>query len=289
MQAHTVLFKDARLIGSGVDWLTLTGKDGEICEALVLHGERIAESRRACGYLITAQNTQGYTGYGIEGCSYGTRQDGAYLRVSGDTARQEVHTLGVLGANVTRADLQITVEMPRDEKEYARTFVDRYREAQGNSNGKTGLGTRCIDDASKGVTAYLGERTAASYCRVYDKHRESRGAYPPGTYRAEVEYKRRSASPLVETLAWYGFDDDAVTSMVLRTFMQKKVRIDLRERVEVNPPIVTRVTSDIDRKLAWLAAVPAKVVRELYDLGYGTEAAQALYGWMMPEVTGEGH
>jgi hypothetical protein len=47
-----------------------------------------------------------------------------------------------------------------------------------------------IQASDNGATFSLGSRTAAVYCRTYNKHVESEGRYQLGAWRWEVELKR---------------------------------------------------------------------------------------------------
>jgi hypothetical protein len=76
--------------------------------------------------------------------------------------------------------------------------------------------------------------------------------------------------------------------MVIAQWRRAGVNVLLRDIWKMEPPIVTRVTSDVERKLEWMRRVASKVYRELYEAGYQQEAADALFSWLAPEDGSEG-
>jgi DNA relaxase NicK len=279
----TAILGDATIIDSGVDWLTVTTSDTEKGEKLIGIGEELCSGLSDSGSLLKKTGFQGYTGYGAESVFYGTRPDGVCLRVSGSIAHQTATAIALVQPNVTRIDLQITARRGTDDAEHARRIIDQYRAESTGTDGRTQRATQLIDSGSTGSTVMVGKRTAAWYGRYYDKSRETAGRYPPGTWRVESECKRRLATPVFERLAEYSFDRGAIASMVRSQWRRAGIHVHMRDNWELESPIVPRVTSDVERKLAWLRKVASKVYRELYEAGYQDEAANAMFDWLAPD------
>lgn len=270
--------------GAGVDWITATSHDEAVCRRLQAIYVSIADAARASGFIQKKSGFQGYSGFAIESTFFGTREDGACLRVSGAEAQRAAMSVADAGANVSRVDYQITLELPEDKPQLARELVDDFRAERGRKTGAAELHTQLIDSAGSGSSATFGARSASWYGRIYDKHRESHGGYPPRYWRVESECKREQATASFYRLAEYGLDETAVGAFVRGQWERRGILIPMRTRVEIPEPIVTRVTSDVERKLAWLERVARPVVKELHDLGYAAEVSDKLYGWLAPDA-----
>ncbi len=70
--------------------------------------------------------------------------------------------------------------------------------------------------------------------------------------------------------------------MIRSQFLKRGIDIAVREGTVIDEPIVPRVVTDVERRLKWLRETVQPVVRALYEAGYEAEAADALYGWLLP-------
>lgn len=273
----------SRVLGVGVDWMTVTAQEVTVCEQLLKLGEAIRTSREVCGFFSRRQGFQGYMGYGVDGCFIGTRADGVCLRVSGETAHHRAGDIARIPANITRIDLQATVAAPDVTKDYAHELIEAVRADTAGTVGSHKCHTQYIDSGDNGTSAYIGQRAAAFYGRVYDKARESGGKYAAGTWRIEAESKRRLAGAVWRELCERDVRREVIAGLLAAQFRKRGIRVVLPDAVVLDEPQVPRVASDVERRLRWLRLVVQPVVKRLHDAGYSVEAAEALYGWLMPE------
>lgn len=274
---------EAKLVDAGVDWITCTAKEVETCEEIVRIGQETLEHKEASGFFGRKQGFQGYLGYGVEGCFYGTRADGACLRVSGSTAHRLAGDIAQFPVHVSRLDLQLTVQFDGDESTQAEILVREYRREHRGEAGATKRRSQHIDTGDDGSSANFGKRTAAWFGRVYDKSRESDGAYPVGTWRVESECKRKLGDACFDTLKEHGFSRESIIGLIKSQWRKRDLLIMVPSSLGVEEPIVPRVTTDVERKLAWLRKTVQPVVRELHQAGYHQEATEALYSWLLTD------
>lgn len=277
------LLTGSRVVSVGVDWITATAKEVGACEQLLDIGHQALKTNEGCGYFSRRQSFRGYTGSGGEGCFVGTRADGVCLRVSGSIAHHRAADIARTPANITRLDVQVTVQFDTDRKDYAHEFVKAYRAVAKRADADTKRRSQLIDADSDGSTAALGSRSSAFFGRIYDKGREAREEYPIGTWRIESECKRELATPTFRRLAEHGFSRDGIISLMVSQWRKRGVLLDLETNADVDEPLVPRVRTDVERSLQWLGRVAQPVVRRLYDAGYGKEVTYALFGWLMAE------
>lgn len=277
------IFADARLISAGVDWITATAKEVDACEQLLSLGREAQTMKEDSGFFGRRAGFQGYTGYGVEGCFVGTRGDGACLRVSGSTAHRLAVDIARIPVNITRLDLEMTVQFDADRKEYASAFMEAYRDDARRTSRNPKRRTQYFDADSDGSTAAFGARSSAFYARLYDKGREAPEQYPVGAWRLEGEYKRGLGSLTFERLAEYGFEPDAIIAMMRSQFAKCGVGIMVDSKMALDSPVLPRAKTDVERRIAWLERVARPVVIALHNAGHAKEAADALYGWLMAE------
>lgn len=277
------IFGGGKVMDAGVDWITATGKEAETCESLLSIGQTLATLQEGCGFCGQRQHFQGYSGYGAEGVFYGTRPDGACLRVSGSLAHLQAAAIARVPAHISRVDLQVTVLLGEAREGLAHELVNAWRADRRRAAAAAQRRSELIDTGRHGSTAGFGARTSALFGRVYDKHKESTGAYPAGAWRAEVEVKRKLGSAIFGRLAGYEFSKESVIGFVRQLWARLGVELEIPGALAVDVPVVPRQTTDHERKLLWLRTTAAPVVRQLHEAGRGADAASALYSWLMNE------
>jgi len=277
-------FYNAEVLEVGIDWITATGKEGDTCELLATIAAEARTGAEECGFFTRRLAFQGYAGYGGEGWFFGTRPDSACLRLSGSTAHRLCRDVAMVDCHVSRFDAQVTLRDTTVGPDYARQVIDAWRNDTRGKASVDKLRTKLVDAGMDGTTAYFGAKAAARHSRIYDKHAESQGTYPPHTWRCEAEIKRQLAGPAWERITGVDFDRGFLLGFIKGWFAHQGVHLTFQGGVPLEVPIVTRVTSDAERKLEWLKKTAQPVVRQLCEAGYSAQVADALYGWLMPEA-----
>lgn len=174
-----------------IDWLTATVKPGLAQAVMAAAGTRWLEEDAGNGGRVKPWRWQGYLGDAGDGVSYGERQDGSIIRLSGEMAGKHAATAIGFAHNVSRIDVQVTTQDPNEQANWAERVLGVVRQDKRVVSGMTK--TTILRSTPSGTTTYIGSRSSDRYFRVYDKHSESQGAYPPGSWRWEVEYKNDRA------------------------------------------------------------------------------------------------
>lgn len=137
---------------------------------------------------------QGYTGFKAGAVCWGVRGDGEFLQVSGRVASCVEKAELPRSGKCARVDLALTVQLEEDLQTRAQEL---YEALSAESRKQVGARKRKVHvhlSNGDGDTLYLGSRSSRAYGRVYDKGRESKGQYPLGTWRYEVEAHNEVAS-----------------------------------------------------------------------------------------------
>src|SRR5215207_734705 len=180
------------LLEAGCDYLTVTARERDGADKL--SGGRLlalAEvdllRERGRGNELVRWKGEGYEGFKSGAIHYGTRDDGAIVRLSSHLARERYIAYMEQASNCSRIDWQFTVMVPSYKEGFIKKLhgqVYRWHE-----HHDTRREVRLIDSKRRGQTLQIGERTSESHGRIYDKHRESKGAYDLGAVRLEMEWK----------------------------------------------------------------------------------------------------
>lgn len=202
----------ARLVSSGVDWLTATAyrsSDNERFDAL---GKELVERQAALGHEVKTHKAGGYHGLQTEGVSRGVRHDTFIIRLSSDVAHDSWREVAALATNISRCDVEVTFEFDAPVKD----FITRNQALALSHVGARGRrrNVTLIQSTTQGDSLYLGKRTSDIYARVYDKGREQKIA-PAGTlFRQEVEYKSERAAQVVTHLTEAACELTETTALV---------------------------------------------------------------------------
>lgn len=199
------------------------------------------------------------------------------LRLSGVSAHHWIYDGLPTGHNVSRLDIAITVwgcddidgTIARHNQEavaYRSTLHSRpFVVSHINGNGG-------------GDTLYIGSRTSARYVRIYNKWKESgEDEQFREAIRYEVEYKDEAARAALDAIGAGRYRTMAPIQYALGFLEGRGIRpygCDSLERASVGP--VSRVTSDTEKRLAWLRSQVAPTVRELLRLGLYDDTLDAL-------------
>lgn len=232
------------------DWLTGTARPGQRALFLRSCGDQWVTQRAAEGYVEKPFSWQGYSGRTVDGISSGGRDDGHLIRLSGECAARHFQVAHGLIDNISRLDLQVTLLDQNAERDWAKEVIETANRDKRCQAGMTG--TTYLKSYPKGSTGYIGHRASQRYYRVYDKNAESRGCYPPGTWRWEIEWKQDRAIRVAEVLKRERYSPEAVRGILESSFFDYGVVIPA-EVIELDwrDAGIKEETTD-QRRLDWL-------------------------------------
>lgn len=202
---HLVVPPEDRLkiISTGIDWITATATTSTKCLFMKTVAQQWQEQRMKQGYRERPYEGNGYHGIYVDGITYGEREDGAILRLSGDVAREHGAKVPLWSDRISRVDFQATLQDDETHRDWAYKTGVVVKDDKRVLCGQTKWSTMAGSDG--GSTFYLGRRISQRFYRVYDKTAESKGLYPARTWRWEVEYKGPRAETYgmrMKSLTW---------------------------------------------------------------------------------------
>lgn len=208
------------MIEARVDWITATAKKEMHVDQFSDVGTRLLEAGKKVGGTTREANFQGYQGYASSGVFFGWRSDGAVIRASGNVAGQQWQSIAAAADNVSRFDLAVTSRSDVEVDGLAQSYYRRLP-SDPKTNGRP-IEYTLIQRKRGGDTLYCGSRASEKFGRIYDKHRESGGKYPPNSWRFEVEYKADTAKNVSARLATADVSELAIAGAVARRFIEWK-------------------------------------------------------------------
>src|SRR5687767_13499902 len=161
----------AKLIECGVDWLRVTTAETRCQSELSKMWEQLCQEQLGSGGIITEASRLGYTGTSVNGCFFGSRADGAMLDLPGHIASEWWPAVLGTSANVTRLDLQCTIQTDEYEVDYGGTMAQYAMQARAHLEGRNWAAVRHLQAFGKGDTVTVGSRTSEKYGRIYDKEK----------------------------------------------------------------------------------------------------------------------
>lgn len=277
---------DVKVLEARVDWLTATVGPGYKGAILASRAADWQAKRCAEGYRLKEFRWSGYLGDSVDGITWGQREDGSILRLSGEMAHRYHQTALTFASNVSRIDVQVTVQTSDGFTNYASLANALVQDDNRVKNGMTR--TSLIKSTPRGTTSYIGSRSSDRYMRVYDKTAESDGAYPNYSWRYEVEYKKDRAFRVAQEILRQKGSPEGIRQIVEQAFANYRIAIP----VPALPPGwrdagIRQETND-ERRLAWLESSIAPMIRKLQEGIPRATIMQALgLEGLIDETTGE--
>lgn len=257
-----------------MDWLTLTFKEGGKWEAARVAAQHALQREVADGEDEKPLRFQGYDGCQAGRVGYGTRDDGAIIRLSGSLADEGLRDLLPLASNVSRIDLALTLSLPP-------TWPNPMKE--GFRVGPTIKPARgaapdyqLIEHSRQGTTLYVGARTSPRFGRVYDKWKQSQLDFYRGCTRYELEAKGRLAARVAAAVAGAADRRSTIRVYVRDYFQPRGVDVPYDETdADLHLSLYRPRTSDFSR-LHWLGTQVKGVIDDLRARGRDADVDAAL-------------
>jgi len=262
------------LTGAHVDWITATYTRGPLIAEFMTLGCKILETEKLNGNPSHPANFNGYHGSSSLHAFVGYRKDGACIRLGGRASRLGWRSVAQRATNVTRLDIAITttVDPVRDN-----VALELWNGVALRKNGRLSRADySCIQSLNSGSSLYCGKRSSATYGRVYDKNAESKGHYPRGTWRWEVEYKPDVVKDLVALLLSRADSTWLLMAHVADRFDDWGITVPWRARSIRHRPIDDRTPSTAESRYNWLKDVVSGTVASLRPYYTSTEILGSL-------------
>lgn len=273
------------LVEVGVDWLTATYTHGRPSAAIAVLADRWQRDRSQDGFDLKPWAWNGYRGSVVDGVTWGTRDDGSILRLSGKFARQHFLAATSFATNVSRIDLQLTAYNSSWPTGLATSVNLGVAGHPAVISGQTQ--TTITRHTPSGETLNIGSRSSNRFFRIYDKAAESGGEYEVGTWRYEIEYKADRAYRLAKRLERGITNDQEILELLSAAFAEYNVITPI-----VSKPMgwkerdIARTTDD-QRRLEWLRTCIRPCVVRMHEAFSADVLAEALglYG-IIDELNG---
>lgn len=270
----------------GVDWVTATVHNGGEQRALARLAENWALDRSCEGYRLSGWKWNNYQGSQTDGISFGQRDDGFIVRLSGSMAGRHWQEALTWAHNVTRFDIQTTLLASNLEDEHAWTHYTQLASDPRITSGS--VRARYIEDTPTGSTLYVGSRASDRMFRCYDKTAESDGEYPERSWRYEIEYKGDRAWRVASAIKALPHTTQAIFDCLVTAFDTYHVRIPANKPAWSWRDAGVRHQTDDERRLAWLSRCIRPCVVRLTE-AFGVDEVLTRLGFYeeVDELTGE--
>jgi DNA relaxase NicK len=171
-------------------------------------------------------------------------------------------------------DLAVTARRSPPDAGIAREYWVALGE-RGPTNGKPAEYS-LIQTSSRGDTLYCGRRASEHFGRVYDKHRETRGVYPDGAWRYEIEYKGQSAKEIVAFLGQTTDNESRIAAIVHKRFSKWGVETPWVPSISLPRLDGPNLPTDDERRLEWLRNQVRPAIETLTASYTGDQIREAL-------------
>jgi len=260
------------VVGSGVDWLTVTGQDDDVGAILsALFSDTLDRTEPLD---VKPWQGMGYKGWQAGSVRFGAKQPNlSILMAGGDESERLAENVATTFARPTRFDLQVTIKVTPANVNLAEIVYSEREEA--NKNVRRERPIRLIKSET-GSTFYLGKRTSDIMLRLYDKSLDYGESELGRVWRYEVEFKGRAAESAYDM--WFHSKNKVqfVPGLVFAEFSRRGVRPRYSANSEITAIKLSAEVSTADQKISWLYRCVAPVVTQLINTGYEERVIEAL-------------
>lgn len=261
-------------VSAAIDWLTITASDPHKQGGLWRLGDELIKLPSNGEDDAKPWRWKGYSGVHRGGVTWGGREDGVILQLSGPLADEWFDVAFLHCDNCTRLDLAVTVWGGGTIGNLAAKHGEEVLAWKRQTGSTLSVTTICND--GEPATLYLGQRVSDTYARIYDKCLESGDDAYAGAWRFEIELKADKAERTASHLHSAGDRPNWIRKSVFQFFSRRGCVID---GCSVDEPLLIRsirpVTDDASR-LSWLARDVRPAVLRLLKHGHGDRVWEAL-------------
>lgn len=266
---HTTARDSLEIFSCGLDWLTTTTEHPLRKISVTALASNWLSRRGLLGHKARPYASNGFVGEFCDGVTLAESSKAVLVRLSGECARDWGPLLLTRCDTVSRLDVQVTLRDHEVKRDWAHLVeVD----IQDDKRIESGMTKKLrMDDGQGGVTLYIGRRISNRFYRVYNKAAETKGEYPDGCWRFEIEYKAARAEHWASRIRDTKSLNDCCRSIVASGFRDYGFILPcavLTSRWQDQSP--RKITSD-ERRLLYLGKCIRPMIfklKEAYDPKY---------------------
>ncbi len=238
------------VVEARVDWITATAARGHRADDLIRFAEMQMLGEETAGGRFEDWRFQGYRGFSCGDVRWGWGKQGACTVWSRELSHIAAPALSKLADHWSRVDYCVTVFDVTGEVSPSDDWWAVYKGLYPDGNHVVRLSR--LQELGAGSTVALGARTAATYCRAYDKHYESKGDYAKGCWRWELELKREQSEAQQKRWASDIVFQSYILGLVKGWPEVHQLPCPWVAAAKLEPCHQLRHSRDIDRTLEWL-------------------------------------
>lgn len=258
----------------GVDWLSLTTGPEAEAQLAYQKARALAVEQVAEGDKLTPWSLQGWKGFAVPHLRCAEKAGDVRLELSGHLANRYWREFLPFAANVSRIDtcVDVTHDPPRFD------LAQQAFDAPGKSIGRghPPVEKRFWISTKGGQTCYVGSPRSERMGRLYDKHAESDGADPPGTWRYELQERDAMGNFTARSLDSVDDVCRTIAAYVYHYYSARGVQPWFRADGPSLPSKPRKPDTDLRRRLRWYAKTVRPGVRESIAAGKRTAVLEAL-------------
>lgn len=261
-------------VSVGIDWLTVTAREGEQREKLLERGVDLLMEDASEGNRVRPFRMGRFYGGKARHVGVGEWDGRVLVVVGGGKADAVAAELLALAQNVSRLDLQVSVRQePYDADLAKRTWEEARAERliEGRP-ARYDLYAR----RGEGTTLYIGSGKSRYLARLYERFAKTKDEADRDVWRYEVEAKRERAKQAADL--WRAAANPGVFTegYVYAHFANRGVTPVFQADHPFTPSPLPEVESDAARSLAWLRSSVKPAIRRLEQWGEAEAALRAL-------------
>ncbi len=261
-------------VSVGIDWLTVTAKQGEDRDRLLERGVDLLMEDAKNGNRVRPFRMGRFYGGKAKHVGVGQWDNRVLVAVGGALADDVAPELLALSQNCSRLDLQVSVRQEPYDSDLARRTWEESR-AERLIEGRPpqyDLYAR----RGEGTTLYVGSGKSRYLARLYERYAKTHEDQDLHVWRYEVEAKRERAQQAAQL--WQESQDPRLFTegYVYSHFANRGVAPIFQADNPFTPPPLPERGTDAARSLAWLRASVKPALRRLDAWGETEAALRAL-------------
>lgn len=267
-------FSSSVFVDAGVDYITATSSEQKANDFFESYASRLIAEERGNGNEVSHFWLAGYSGLSCGSVQAATCGESRLVRLSSHLAKEHWKVFAESASNVSRFDLQVTIQFGAAELKLVEYLEKRALEFEREHNHGRQIELR--RNSVKGKTLYVGSRRSDRFIRCYDKGAESGLGQHGILWRAEIELHRR----LAKRGAFVLLGSESEEQFIMGTVSAELNRVGMPWKRSSTGSVLksssARVRSDADKKLTWLNQQVRPTVQQLLDQGRLTDVIECL-------------